>query len=71
MNLSAFLVNSTKSFLMPLSTKKTTPSINYGKNTIDPAPEPPEEKTPAKEKTMPANEFLNLFGKVNSTEKKP
>jgi len=55
---------------MPLSTKKTTPSINYGKNTIDPAPEPPEEKNPSKEKTMPANEFLNLFGKVNSTEKK-
>lgn len=54
---------------MPVSTKKTSPGISYGKNNIDPEPKPQEEQT-STEKTMPATEFLNLFGKNKLPEKK-
>jgi len=54
---------------MPLSTKKTTPSISYGKNNLDPEPQPVEEKS-IPEKTVPATEFISLFGKTKLPEKK-
>lgn len=54
---------------MPLSTKKTTPSIDFGKNNLDPLPEPPEQGTKDATKIVPANEFLSLFDKVKEVKK--
>ena len=56
---------------MPLSTKKTTPNIKYGTTNLDPLPEPPEQKTDTSEKTMSADDFLNLFEKVKEDKKEP
>ena len=54
---------------MPLSTKKTTPNIKYGTTNLDPLPEPPEQEKNVSEKTLSANDFLDLFGKAKEEKK--